>query len=270
MQGLSTQNPPRQSALGVYLYPVLSRRAGGLSLGINLNQDQRCSFRCRYCQVDRSRQPRPQRPNLGQLEQELEHFFSQPGAFDLATLKDIALAGDGEPSLLACLPQALRLLEEVKTRHGIKVKTVLFTNGTGLGTPRNQAALSRLLQGGGEVWFKLDFWDKASYHWLNQGRASRQKILSNLLALGRRFPLVLQTCALRDERGKGTFQPAPYLAQLKDLLSQGLQVKKLQLYTLARQPAEPEMHPLADAELDAHAHCLRQELGFTVETYYQK
>ena len=45
---------PRSFADFRYVYPVVSRRAGGISLGVNLNLDKRCNFRCIYCQVDRS------------------------------------------------------------------------------------------------------------------------------------------------------------------------------------------------------------------------
>ncbi|MEX0791938.1 MAG: radical SAM protein, partial [Pirellulaceae bacterium] len=36
-----------------FVYPVLSRRSKGISLGVNLNPDKRCNFDCIYCQVDR-------------------------------------------------------------------------------------------------------------------------------------------------------------------------------------------------------------------------
>ena len=39
-----------------FVYPVLSRRSGGISLGVNLNPDKVCNFDCIYCQVDRTRQ----------------------------------------------------------------------------------------------------------------------------------------------------------------------------------------------------------------------
>ena len=36
-----------------FVYPVLSRRSKGLSVGVNLNPDKICNFDCIYCQVDR-------------------------------------------------------------------------------------------------------------------------------------------------------------------------------------------------------------------------
>ena len=37
-----------------YVYAVVSRRARGLSIGVNLNPDKVCNFDCPYCQVDRT------------------------------------------------------------------------------------------------------------------------------------------------------------------------------------------------------------------------
>src|SRR6186997_2939354 len=39
-----------------FVYPVLSRRSGGISVGVNLNPDKICNFDCIYCQVDRRSQ----------------------------------------------------------------------------------------------------------------------------------------------------------------------------------------------------------------------
>ncbi|MBT7256269.1 MAG: radical SAM protein, partial [Planctomycetaceae bacterium] len=37
-----------------FVYPVLSRRSGGMSIGANLNPDKICNFDCIYCQVNRT------------------------------------------------------------------------------------------------------------------------------------------------------------------------------------------------------------------------
>src|SRR5438046_1249483 len=37
-----------------FIYPVVSRRSRGLSLGVNVNPDKVCNFHCPYCQVDRT------------------------------------------------------------------------------------------------------------------------------------------------------------------------------------------------------------------------
>ena len=44
---------PRTYHENKFVYPVLSRRSGGISIGVNLNPDKICNFDCIYCQVDR-------------------------------------------------------------------------------------------------------------------------------------------------------------------------------------------------------------------------
>jgi hypothetical protein len=48
---LKTEDHSRDSAGMRYVYPVVSRRAGGVSVGINLNPNNACNWRCIYCQV---------------------------------------------------------------------------------------------------------------------------------------------------------------------------------------------------------------------------
>ncbi len=101
----------RQFEQNLYVYPVLSRRSRGISVGINLNPDKICNFDCVYCQVDRQT-PSPvaevdEQRLLGELDETLElvlsgrlylgqRFASVPGP--LRRLNDIAFSGDGEPT----------------------------------------------------------------------------------------------------------------------------------------------------------------------------
>jgi sulfatase maturation enzyme AslB (radical SAM superfamily) len=48
----------RAHANYLYVYPVISRRSRGLSIGVNLNPDKVCNFDCIYCEVDRRTPPR--------------------------------------------------------------------------------------------------------------------------------------------------------------------------------------------------------------------
>ena len=95
----------------LYVYPVLSRRSRGISVGINLNPDKVCNFDCVYCQVDRRTTSQVTDVDEEQLLQELEEtlelvlsgrlyldqrFASVPDP--LRRLNDIAFSGDGEPT----------------------------------------------------------------------------------------------------------------------------------------------------------------------------
>ena len=59
-----------------FVYPVLSRRSGGLSIGVNLNPDKVCNFDCIYCQVDRTRQSETQFVEMDGLLQELDEMLA--------------------------------------------------------------------------------------------------------------------------------------------------------------------------------------------------
>src|SRR6266566_1592853 len=72
---LSETSHPRTFRDNVYVYPVLARRSGGISVGINLNPDKACNFDCIYCQVDRTKTPQERFVALPQLLSELENIL---------------------------------------------------------------------------------------------------------------------------------------------------------------------------------------------------
>src|ERR1700751_2007719 len=62
---------PRVFEANRFVYPVLSRRSGGISVGVNLNPDKVCNFDCIYCQVDRTTQSETQFVEIDALLTEL-------------------------------------------------------------------------------------------------------------------------------------------------------------------------------------------------------
>src|SRR5213593_1476580 len=65
------QDHSRQFADFTFVYPVISRRARGLSIGINLNPDKVCNFDCVYCEVDRRIPGKVSQVDLNQMRDEL-------------------------------------------------------------------------------------------------------------------------------------------------------------------------------------------------------
>src|SRR5208337_2924275 len=59
-----------------FVYAVVSRRSGGLSIGVNLNPEKSCNFDCVYCQVDRTVRGGPalRKGDLPQLAAELDEM----------------------------------------------------------------------------------------------------------------------------------------------------------------------------------------------------
>src|SRR5437868_13361148 len=68
---------PRRFEENRFVYPVLSRRSEGISIGVNLNPDKVCNFDCIYCQVDRTTQSETQFVETKQLLEELEDTLRQ-------------------------------------------------------------------------------------------------------------------------------------------------------------------------------------------------
>src|SRR5205823_6551939 len=118
---------PRRFESNRFVYPVLSRRSGGISVGVNLNPDKVCNFDCIYCQVDRTRQSETRFVETEQLLAELdgtlelvtsgrlfesEGFANIPAA--LRRLNDIAFSGDGEPTTYQNFDELVSACAEVK------------------------------------------------------------------------------------------------------------------------------------------------------------
>ncbi|MFZ5476872.1 MAG: radical SAM protein, partial [Myxococcota bacterium] len=62
-----------------YVYAVVSRRARGLSIGVNLNPDKVCNFDCPYCPVDRTTPGAPPDVDVDVLAGELDRLLGWVG-----------------------------------------------------------------------------------------------------------------------------------------------------------------------------------------------
>ena len=72
---LTITDHSRDSLALNYIYVVASRRAGGLSIGINLNTNNACNWRCIYCQVPDLRRGNAPQADLELLERELASVY---------------------------------------------------------------------------------------------------------------------------------------------------------------------------------------------------
>jgi wyosine [tRNA(Phe)-imidazoG37] synthetase (radical SAM superfamily) len=271
---LSFDSHSRLSEFDRLVYPVVSRRSGGLSLGINLNPDKRCNFDCVYCQVERDQPLLKQEPSLLQLEQELRQWLEQicDRGYRGYPLKDIGLAGDGEPTTVKILPEVLRLLLELKREYRLpdEVKLVLFSNATGLDRKDLASLWPQFYAANGEIWCKLDCWDQASLDQLNRSSVSFDRLLSKIMHFGRQYPLVLQSCLFswQGQLFERSYYDG-YIALVERLLAAGVKLAKIQAYTLARQPAEAQAKPWSNTEMDRLAALLRQRLPVAIELFYE-
>lgn len=268
-----------------YVYPVISRRSKGLSVGVNLNPDKVCNWDCVYCQVDRTTPPLRRDVDLDRLREELdgmltlvatgaiwndEQFADVPA--ELRRVNDIAFSGDGEPTTYVAFDEAVNLAADLRAAHGLAdTKLIVLSNMTMLHRPRVVAGLERLHEGGhGEIWAKLDAGDEATYAAVDRSAVSLERVLENIAEAGRRWPIVIQSMFMRlNDTPPTDEQITAYIDRLAALLNGGARIKLVQLYTIARDTAEAYAAPLTNAELDALAARLRDRLPeLTAETYY--
>jgi wyosine [tRNA(Phe)-imidazoG37] synthetase (radical SAM superfamily) len=266
-----------------YVYPVLSRRAHGLSLGINLNPDKVCNFDCIYCQVDRNTAAETTFVNTHQLVDELDiglrlilsgdiyqtdKFRSVPAG--LRRLNDIAFSGDGEPTTYRNFDELMAECAEVKRRHRLEdVKMVLITNASMFHRDHVQRGLAILDENNGEIWAKLEAGTAEYFQLVDRTTIPFQQILDNITAAAQVRPLVIQALFMNVNG-----QPPPlaeqeaFCARLKEITGVGGKIKLVQVYTVARRPAESFVTPLNNAEVDALADLVRRQTRLTTAVYY--
>ncbi|MCK9355177.1 MAG: radical SAM protein [Gallionella sp.] len=260
---LSTTDHDRDSANLRYVYPVVSRRAGGVSVGINLNTDNACNWRCLYCQVpDLGRGAAPP-VDLSLLESELRGFLHELlyGDFmqtrvpeDMRRINDIALSGNGEPTSAAEFAEVVDLIARVRRETGLpmEVKTVLITNGSLLYREDVLRGLRELAKINGEVWFKLDRASEAGMRVVNDTRTSLDKVRANLIAAIAACPTWLQTCWFALDGAPPSVQDEEdYLEFVGALLRDGNKLQGVLLYGLARSSLQPEAARLSNLSEDA-------------------
>jgi len=249
---LSTSNH-RADIVGLkYVYPVLSRRAGGLSIGINFNPNNACNWRCIYCQVEGLTLGSAPELEFALLEKELRGFLAQAlhGDFyqqfhvaeDQRVIKDIAIAGNGEPTSLKEFPAAVALIGQIATELGVfpASKFVLITNGSLIHHTRVREGLKILRQYGGEVWFKFDAADEAQRKRINNAAQGTEAAIQNLVVSSKLCATKIQTClfACQGQTWSGPQRHA-YLEALGRIHNETA-IDHVMLYTLARPSGQPE------------------------------
>src|SRR5260370_11543812 len=249
----------------LYVYAVVSRRSKGVSVGVNLNPDKICNFDCVYCQVDRKTPAVVDTVDMNRLREELadmldmvltgelfemERFRDTPPA--LRRLNDIAFSGDGEPTTFPDFFEAVQVAAELKERQNLSdVRLVLITNATMFHKPKVREGLALLRSHNGEIWAKLEAGTEAYFQQIDRTTISFQRILENITSEAKRSPLVIQAMFLRmQDQPPSEDELAAFCDRLNDIIRAGGQIKLVQVYTVARGPAEDYVPPLSRREVD--------------------
>jgi wyosine [tRNA(Phe)-imidazoG37] synthetase (radical SAM superfamily) len=266
-----------------FVYPVLSRRSRGISVGVNLNPDKVCNFDCIYCQVDRTRQSETRFVEIEQLLSELdatlelvtsgaifqtEKFRGTPA--ELRRLNDIAFSGDGEPTTYRNFDEIIAACAGVKHRRALdSVKLVLITNASMFHRPHVERGLAILDANQGEIWAKLEAGTDEYYQLVERTPIPFSQILENVTSAARLRPLVIQSLFMRIAGEPPTAaERAAFCQRLVDISAAGGQLKLVQIYTVARQPAESYVAPLTNSEVDAIARLVADRTGIETAAFY--
>jgi wyosine [tRNA(Phe)-imidazoG37] synthetase (radical SAM superfamily) len=254
------------------VYPVVSRRAQGVSVGINLNPNNACNWRCIYCQVPGLVRGKPPPIELGGMADELRELLGEIVRGDWLArhapegarrLNDVAFSGNGEPT---SAPQFREAVERVRTVLAElellgRIKLVVISNGSLVHQREVQRGLRALASANGELWFKLDSATEEGMRAINDVAPGLERVRTNLRLACELVPTWVQTCVFaRRGAPPSEHEQAALLAFLRAHLREGPAPRGLLLYGLARpshQPEAPELSRLPLEWLETFAERIR-------------
>ena len=275
MHKLSFVDHRRSLLQNRYIYAVVSRRAKGLSIGINLNPDKSCNFDCPYCQVDRTAPGGDRNVDVSILTRELHHLFSlihegklwsiepfNTASPEMQIVRDISFSGDGEPCSAKEFGSVVQVVAKLREEFSLShVRYQLLSNATLFHKLRVQKALKDFWNSDGMIWAKLDAGTESWFHKVDGTRIPFQRILDNILWAGKQAPITLQSMFHRF----GTQEPSmeeidAWGERILTLIEQGAQIAKVQIYSTARQPSDPSVGPLSKEKLEVIGVSLKEKL----------
>jgi wyosine [tRNA(Phe)-imidazoG37] synthetase (radical SAM superfamily) len=272
---------PRDFLGNRFVYAVVSPRARGLSIGVNLNPDQQCNFDCHYCEVDRLAPRRAGSLDVDAMAEELMRTLalvqtgqlaSLPGFSglprDLVQLRQVNLSGDGEPTLCPQFLEAVQAVLHVRARCALPFfKTVLLTNATGLDLPAVSEGI-RHLTARDEIWAKLDAGTQAWMERINQPTVLLNQVLANIRSLARQRPVVIQSLfpAIHGQEPPD-LEIREYAQRLKELKEAGAQISLVQIYSATRPTPHSECGHLPLRSLARIAQIVRETTGLRAEVF---
>lgn len=280
---LAVRDHSRQHPNFTHVYPVISRRAGGLSIGINLNPDKICNFNCIYCEVDRRIPGTVDRLDLPLLRRELSAMIHSVKEGKLAAdprfaplpasvtrnINDLAFSGDGEPTMIHNFAECAQAVADIKRAEKLdRTRIVLITDAAGLDKRDVRRGLEILDANQGDIWAKLDAGTPAFFRSVNRTSVRFDRILNNLLLTARVRPIVIQTLFMKIH---GNTMPPDeldaYCDRLTELVRDGGQIREVHAYTVARATPEPFVTRLSGSELESIARVVRHKTKLPVTTF---
>jgi wyosine [tRNA(Phe)-imidazoG37] synthetase (radical SAM superfamily) len=279
--GSSAFGCPRNFLNNRFVYTVVSARARGLAIGINMSPDRFCNFDCLYCEVNRDLPALEEQLNVPIMAEELErtlllvrsgkireHSAYRGLSDELLQLRHVALSGDGEPTLSPKFAEAIQAVVQVRARNPHAFfKMALVTNGTGLDLRPVQESLQYFTPDD-EIWIKLDAGSQDYMKRVNRGEVTLEKVLSNILQVARQRPVIIQSL-FPMIAGQ---EPPPreideYIFRLRDLKGSGAHIPLVQIYSASRPIKHPDCGHMPLRKLSGIAQRIKAETGLKAEVF---
>jgi len=263
------------------VYQIISQRGGGLSIGVNMNPDGHCNFDCVYCEVDRHHCRGESVVDVARLREELDHaldlaftgrmrelpaFRSAPA--DLMQLKEVALSGDGEPTLCPNFREVVECVVHARAAHKWPFfKIVLITNATGLHLPQVRSGMELLISSD-EIWAKLDAGTQRGMDLINRTDVRIESVMENLISLGRERPIIIQSLfPLLRGQGPAMEEVDAWIQRLRELRDAGAKIDHIQVYSAHRPATHSDCGHLPLKSLSSIARRVREETGLKAEVF---
>lgn len=271
---------PRNFLGNRFVYVVISPRARGLSIGLNMNPDKFCNFDCVYCEVNREGPPAERELDVPVMATELEKtlLLIHSGGIrqwaghgglspELLRLRHVAFSGDGEPTLCVNFAEAVQSVVHVRARGFPFFKMVLITNGTSLDSPRVQEGL-RYFTHDDEIWVKLDAGTQAYMDRVNRSEVSLDKVMENTRLIGRKHPIVIQSLfPLIAGQEPPPEEIDQYIQRLRELKDSGAMISLVQIYSATRPTLHSECGHLPLESLARICKQIKTETGLKAEVF---
>ena len=278
----AVQDHTRHFSDFTFVYPVISRRSKGLSIGVNLNPDKVCNFDCIYCEVDRRIPGAVTEVDLRQMKDELTAMvrFARDGGlakepkFDevpwlTREVKDIAFSGDGEPTMIHNFVECVETVVGVKQAEGLETtKIVLITDAAGLDKADIKSGLEVMDRNNGEIWGKLDAGTEEYFKLVNRTNVKFERILNNLLETSKVRPIIIQSLFFKVHgEAMSEAELVAYCGRLSNITEGGGQIREVHLYTVARPTPETYATKLEAIELEQMAELIRERTKRSVAVF---
>jgi wyosine [tRNA(Phe)-imidazoG37] synthetase (radical SAM superfamily) len=272
---------PRDFLENRFVYLVISPRAGGLSIGVNVNPIVKCNFQCSYCEIDRAKPAHMPQFDVKRMAAELHETFGLASSGrlrqrprytnmpdDLLQVRHVALSGDGEPTLSRHFVEALQAIVHLRGPGGLpSFKIVIVTNSTALDRPKVQYGLN-FLRRTDEIWAKLDGGTQEYLNRLNGTKVPLEKIMGNILLVARQRPVIIQSLFPAID---GAYPPPneirEYAQRLRELKEAGAEISLVQIYSATRPMAMTGCGHLPLKKLSQIAKTVRQVAGLRAEVF---